>query len=69
MPKKWMEGHRYYGSFQLGKIKLKGLLTKEFDLLIIGGGASGTGSALDATNSRLNVELIVSGNFALQSRN
>lgn len=46
---------------------IKDLKTKEFDLLIIGAGASGTGCALDATTRGLNVALVDSGDFASQT--
>ncbi|SCV06223.1 LANO_0H24806g1_1 [Lachancea nothofagi CBS 11611] len=38
--------------------------TEEFDVLIIGGGATGTGSAVDATTRGLNVALVEMNDFA-----
>lgn len=45
---------------QLNKLKSG----KEYDLLVIGGGATGTGVALDATTRGLNVALVERGDFS-----
>jgi glycerol-3-phosphate dehydrogenase len=45
---------------ELSKLKSN----KEFDLLIVGGGATGTGVALDAASRGLNVALVERDDFA-----
>lgn len=46
---------------------IESLKTKEFDVLIIGGGSAGAGCALDATTRGLSVALVDTGDFASQS--
>ncbi|KAM0675802.1 mitochondrial glycerol-3-phosphate dehydrogenase [Gurleya vavrai] len=46
---------------------LERLSSKKFDLLVIGGGASGAGCALDATTRGLSVALVESGDFASET--
>jgi glycerol-3-phosphate dehydrogenase len=46
------------------KTQLEKLKNEEFDLLIIGGGASGAGAALDAAGRGLRVALVEGGDFA-----
>jgi len=43
---------------------IKGLKSKEYDILVIGGGATGTGVAMDAATRGLNVALVERDDFA-----
>ncbi len=45
--------------------RLRRLATEEFDVLVIGGGATGTGAALDAASRGLSVALVERGDFAV----
>lgn len=47
------------------EVCLRRLATEEFDVLVIGGGATGAGAALDAASRGLSVALIERGDFAV----
>lgn len=47
-----------------GKIKTEGLGDEEFDLLVVGGGATGAGVAVDAATRGLKVALVERDDFS-----
>jgi len=47
---------------------VKNLKTKEYDVLVIGGGATGTGVAMDAATRGLNIALVERDDFASGER-
>jgi glycerol-3-phosphate dehydrogenase len=47
-----------------GAIKTTGLADEEFDLLVVGGGATGAGVAVDAASRGLKVALVERDDFS-----
>jgi glycerol-3-phosphate dehydrogenase len=51
-----------------GAVKITGLADQEFDLLIVGGGATGAGVAVDAASRGLKVALVERDDFSAGER-